>query len=641
MNRREAIADIIRRMESLPNFKQTGNTYRSASPVRPGSDGDSFTFTLTSDGYAVWHDHKEDVGGGLLDLCKALGITIEDGRAPVEETLRAYRDLAEYAAAQGVEAQIFIEAGWSAQPMQYQNRPALSYPTTKGVHLRFIDGQKPKYKPAHTGDQRCWYGLDRAIRMATERDSFIVLANGAPSVIVAQHYGLPAAAVIGGENALTPELLTELRNKWQGGVVICLDCDDKGRAAAKKVEAQLIGSPVAVMDLRLSDKGDLAQYCKLHGDDTYTTFYSAAPHPKAVSQVELMAAQAVQDLARASAELTKALRADAEQRRSMDVDALVSRVKSDLERVQLHTSKAVVTPVKSIVQRNREAMRKAKANQQRILGLRTGIPTLDYHLRGLLNGDVNVIYGAASMGKSTLAVSITAHLMDQGYGIVVPTESQPERWLNKLVAACTRIPLARIDAGELNEIESQRVEDAYTRIERTINLDFLEGTRPTPQQIHTAVLEHKPKWLVIDSGSNLLFPGAPDIYNRTVGVSGSLQDTALEANIPILMTWQTNRGIGDRKKGEHLPRLDDGQGGAVVEQDPARVIAVYNHQYYVDEGSEDPNPDFPPGQTLVKVLKDRWYGAKGRSVMLKYVEDAALVQLETRPAILQREAVGD
>lgn len=637
MNRKAAIQHIIGQMERLPHFKQKGNEYRSASPIRPGSDGDSFTFTVTEDEagkeFAVWYDHKESTGGDLLDLCKTLNIELDstlngNGHAAADNTLRAYRDLAEYAAAQGADVQAFVDAGWNPQVQTIQGRPALTYATEKGTHIRFIDGKKPKYKPEKTGYEKCWYGLERAVQRATERNTFIVITNGAPSVVVAQYYGIPAAAVIGGENALTQDLLSELRNKWRGGVVIALDCDEQGRKAAKAIEAQLVGLPVAVMDLNLTDKGDLAQFCKLHGDDTYSAFYAKAPTPKAVSQVELLKAQAVRDLADSSKALTNAIRADAEAKRQMDVAALVSRVRSDLERVEMQTAKAVITPAKTVVERNRQRLKQAMSDKRRIIGLHSGIPTLDSCLRGFLPGDVNIIYGAASMGKSTLAVSMTACLMTQGYGMVIPTESQPERWLNKLVAAITRIPLVKIDTGELNDAEQDRVEAAYSRIEKTVNLDFLEGARPTPQQIHTAVLEYKPCWVVIDSGSNLAFPGTSAIYDRTVGVSNSIAETAMLTNTHVLMTWQVNRSASTRGDGDKIPRMTDAQGGEVVSQDAARIIGIYNHNYYVDEGSEVYDDRFPRGTSIIKVIKDRWYNAKGRTVTLKHFDDAGLGELK-------------
>lgn len=629
-------------------LKLKGHHLRGPSPLRADSDGDNFTFAVSGPEAGQWYDHKESRGGGLKELATILNIPIPETEADTRPvgTLKVYRDLHEYAAEHGVEADVFIHAGWAVKPTMHYNRPALEYITKNGIHLRFTDGLKPKYKPAaYSGYKPCWYKLSEAIQMARKQGhTFIVITNGAPSVVVAQSFGLPAAAVIGGEKKLPDDLLNELKESWQGELVIALDCDTQGRNAAKAIEAQLVGLPIGIFNLNLGNEGqDLGDFCKLHGLDSYPTFYKQLPKREAKSQVEIQTALALQDLAASNKLLTTAMKADIETRKQMNIEAIVATARANVERLELQSAKAVVTPAKSIVARNRERLAQARQNQQRIIGLRTGIPTLDYHTRGLLPGTVNLIIGATNMGKSTLAASITATLMEQGAGMVVPTESQPERWLNKLVAASVLVPFDKIEAGELTNEELTKVNQAYDRIDSRVALDFLEGARPTPSVIESATLDAiarmNIKWLLLDSGSNLAYPGALDIYGRTVGVSNFVQGLALKTKLVIIMTWQANRATSKRGDGDKLVRLDDAQGGEVVGQDVDRAFTIYNHQFYVDQGSEKPNDSFPPGTSLVKCIKDRWFAARGATVMLKHVNDAGLRELDRRPQTTQGAAL--
>lgn len=628
-------------------LKPKGHELRGPSPLRADSDGDNFTFNVGGDKPGCWFDHKESRGGGLKELAVILGIPIPETEADTRPIgpPKTYRDLHEYATAHGVEAQVFIDAGWSVQPVLHGGRLALEYPTKNGLHLRFVDGAKPKYKPAKMGYRACWYRLEEAIEMARKvGHTFIVITNGAPSVVVAQSFGIPTAAVVGGEKKLADDLLNELKEQWQGEIIIALDCDTPGRNAAKAIEGQLIGLPVGIFNLNLGNGGeDLADFCKLYQLDAYSEFYKRLPKREAKSQVEILTAQALQDLAASNKLLTTAMKADIETRKQMNIEAIVATARANVERLELQSAKAVVTPAKSIVARNRERLAQARQNQQRIIGLRTGIPTLDYHTRGLLPGTVNLIIGATNMGKSTLAASITATLMEQGAGMVVPTESQPERWLNKLVAASVLVPFDKIEAGELTNEELAKVNQAYDRIDSRVAMDFLEGARPTPSVIESATLDAiarmNIKWLLLDSGSNLAYPGALDIYGRTVGVSNFVQGLALKTKLVIIMTWQANRATSKRGDGDKLVRLDDAQGGEVVGQDVDRAFTIYNHQFYVDQGSEKPNDSFPPGTSLVKCIKDRWFAARGATVMLKHVNDAGLRELDRRPQTAQGAAL--
>jgi hypothetical protein len=91
------------------------------------------------------------------------------------------------------------------------------------------------------------------------------LCNGEASTIVAQYHDLPAFSGTGGEGAISEDMKTELDTKWQGQLVIALDCDDTGRNAAKQVTEKL--GRGMIVDLGLSDKGDLADFCGLHKTD--------------------------------------------------------------------------------------------------------------------------------------------------------------------------------------------------------------------------------------------------------------------------------------------------------------------------------------------------------------------------------------
>lgn len=56
---------------------------------------------------------------------------------------------------------------------------------------------------------------------------------------------------------------------YSGEIVIALDCDYKGCSLALKLKEQLkaAGFSVKALNLGLGDKGDIADFCKLHGSE--------------------------------------------------------------------------------------------------------------------------------------------------------------------------------------------------------------------------------------------------------------------------------------------------------------------------------------------------------------------------------------
>lgn len=193
-------------------------------------------------------------------------------------TRQAYTSLAEYAAMQGAPASAFVAHGWSSTLTDKRDsdgdyRPALKFRTANGERWRFMDGApqpKQKYTSAY-GFERCWYDLDKAVQIAQDTGQPLIIANGEASIVVGQYHGLPVACVSGGGEtpSFTPELIGQLQERYSGRVLIAYDCDNTGRGNAPALAVQLrtFGIDAAAIDLGLNDKGDIANFCKLHGQD--------------------------------------------------------------------------------------------------------------------------------------------------------------------------------------------------------------------------------------------------------------------------------------------------------------------------------------------------------------------------------------
>lgn len=187
---------------------------------------------------------------------------------------RAYADLADYAAQQGVPESAFVDAGYHIVSHYDSNsqtkRPAFCFPTAGGRRYRWIDGLPGNKYTSQFGYKRCWYGLERAVTLAQETGQPLVLVNGEAGTVAAQYHGLPACCVTSGEKRSMPEnLLAELQATYSGVVLIALDNDGTGRKAGAALAEQLqtAGLDARAVDLSLpNDGGDIADFCKLHGE---------------------------------------------------------------------------------------------------------------------------------------------------------------------------------------------------------------------------------------------------------------------------------------------------------------------------------------------------------------------------------------
>ena len=245
------------------------NSYRCNRPWSPGSDSQGLTLTFEDGEHGAYFDHVAGQGGSLYQLAQKLKVQIEH-EFKAQETKKTFAGLDEYAQAHGATAETFKAAGW--KEVNFQNRPALEFPTKTGKRWRFLDGQYPLWKSVK-GYKKCWYGLERAVNRAKDSNQPLIICNGEPSVIVAQARGLPACAVTSGENADIPEeLFDELRQAWQGSIILAPDCDDTGYKWARKWLDRLNGYQAKAVDFHGSKGFDLADFILLNGEDVDVRF---------------------------------------------------------------------------------------------------------------------------------------------------------------------------------------------------------------------------------------------------------------------------------------------------------------------------------------------------------------------------------
>ena len=265
---------ILKALETY-NLKRDGeNQYRCNRPWSPGSDSMGLSITIDDPEHGAWYDHVADEGGSLYLLAERLGIEKQNASNLAIDGKVIYNDLVDYARAHGVSAEVFIAAGWKYERYPYDGqdslRRALRFPTKNGDRWRFLDGKKPKYKSPREYTP-CWYGLSRAVEIAGRTDKPLVICNGEPSVVAAQHWDVAACAITSGEKKdIPPELLDELKSAWNAEIILAPDCDETGmRMAAGWVSRlQEAGYQVRAVDLNGSVGFDLANFCALHKENS-------------------------------------------------------------------------------------------------------------------------------------------------------------------------------------------------------------------------------------------------------------------------------------------------------------------------------------------------------------------------------------
>lgn len=599
---------VLKHLESF-ELKGRAGQYTSNSPLRPGSNSHGFSVKIIDDEHGAWTDFPTGEKGSLYELAERLGIETPK-REKVENTKRAYTTLADYADVKGVPEKAFIDAGW--QPHTYfDGRPCFKYSTAGGERYRFSDGNKPTFCSVK-GYQSNWYGLQRAVLLAGKQP--LILCNGEPSTIVAQYWGLPAFCMPSGETqGVTPELLTHLKEKWKGSIIIALDCDVSGQEGALKFAEAFKGAsiPYSIVDLMLTTHGDLADFCKLHHETLKADFDKLPriqPHiPRDDKPAD------VTDLVKAARELVNIRKGES----GDDQDEALDRLQAEINR--LRKNKGSVITFGQVSNEYKDWVKDNLTHPGVVQGFKTGMPKFDELVGGLDKGMMYGLLAETGMGKTTLIATITSNLANQAKGLVIPTESRSIDWFNQLVAYRTQIPKHLMRQGRLEPAQAAKVFSTAALLEEQM-CSVIECQNPDVQFIideaKRAQDELGIQWIVLDCLSNVKASGSDGIFNTVSEAADCAQELA-RMGLAVLFTSQVGRSLEGRDS--RMPTLHDGKGSGRIEENADVMFGLYNHDTLVKRGVKQPMVEFPAGTIAVRCLKHRQLGeVEGKLIQLKF-----------------------
>lgn len=238
----------------------------------------------------------------------------------------------------------------------------------------------------------------------------------------------------------------------------------------------------------------------------------------------------------------------------------------------------------------------------------TGFRSLDKSIYGWQPGDLIVIGGRPSMGKSSFMLSITYNLSTQ-YNIPVAVfslEFDTETATARLLSIATRINSTKIQRGTLSTAEFDRLGgdiDKVAALPVYINDSALSLTA-IEESCRSVVKEHNIRVIVIDYLQLI-----QNDYNHRITREAELANTmrtlkqlARELKVVILLSSQLSRAVENRG-GDKRPMLSDLRESGSIEQDANQVWFIYRPEYYgIDQ---DENGESTIGRAEIIIAKNR------------------------------------
>lgn len=242
-------------------------------------------------------------------------------------------------------------------------------------------------------------------------------------------------------------------------------------------------------------------------------------------------------------------------------------------------------------------------NPSDVTGMPSGYLDLDMKTAGMHPGDLLIVAGRPSMGKTSLALNIAEHVaIDQGAPVAIfSMEMGAEQLAMRVLCSVGRLDAQKVRTGRLTEDDWNRLTQSMTRMKDAhIHIDETPALNPLELRTRARRLSRqygKLGLIVVDYIQ--LMSATSSGENRTTEISEitrSLKSLAKELGCPVIALSQLNRTVEQRT--DKRPVMSDLRESGAIEQDADVILFIYRDEVY--------RPDTPDkGVAEIIIAKQR------------------------------------
>jgi replicative DNA helicase len=253
-----------------------------------------------------------------------------------------------------------------------------------------------------------------------------------------------------------------------------------------------------------------------------------------------------------------------------------------------------------------------------ITGVPTGFTDLDDLTAGLQSGDLVIVAGRPSMGKTTFAMNIAEHVaIKEGMPVAIFSMEMPdEQLIMRMLSSLGSINQTRVRTGRLEDDDWPRITSAINMLQgASLFIDDTPALTPAEVRARARRLmrEQGQLGLIVLDYLQLMSVGG-STENRATEISEisrNLKALAKELKVPIIALSQLNRAVEQRT--DKRPMMADLRESGAIEQDADVIIFIYRDEVY----NED-SPDKGKAEIIVAKQRNGPIGTKYLTFLGKY-----------------------
>ncbi|ABB32787.1 replicative DNA helicase [Geobacter metallireducens RCH3] len=226
--------------------------------------------------------------------------------------------------------------------------------------------------------------------------------------------------------------------------------------------------------------------------------------------------------------------------------------------------------------------------KEHVTGVPTGFYDLDEMTAGFQRGDLIIIAGRPSMGKTAFALNIAqhaaAHASTPAPAAIFSLEMSKEQLVMRLLCSESRVDASRLRTGHLVDTDWHKLTSGADKLAKAKM--FIDDTPAIPvlemrAKCRRLKAEHGLGLIVVDYLQLMRGSSTESRQQEISEISRSLKALAKELDVPVVALSQLNRSLESRT--DKRPIMSDLRESGAIEQDADVIMFVYRDAVYCDD----------------------------------------------------------
>jgi replicative DNA helicase len=301
---------------------------------------------------------------------------------------------------------------------------------------------------------------------------------------------------------------------------------------------------------------------------------------------------------------------------SLDAEDLVDFAERSIFDISDKRIKASFVTLKEVIKDSFEMIERLYDKKESVTGVPSGFKDLDDLTTGFQKGDLVVIGGRPSMGKTAFSLNVAQYVgleMKEPVAIF-SLEMSKEQLALRMLCSEAKVNSNSIRKGFIKKEDWHKLTSAASNLTSApIFID--DSSAITVLELRAKArrlkMEHGLSLIIVDYLQLMKGKGSFERREQEISdISRSLKALAKELGVPVIAVSQLNRSVESRKPPK--PMLADLRESGAIEQDADVILFLYRDEVY--------NKDNPAnkGKAEVDIAKQR-NGPAGVTVHLAYI----------------------